>query len=216
MPKPNRKAVAQTGRSLGPRALKTRDRLMRATAELLGERSVLDISVVDIARKVGTSPATFYHYFKDVEEVALHLAEEAADEMPAIVALIDGPWEGRHGVDTARAIVEGFVAHWDAHHAVLQLRNLAADRGDRRFMKVRRDALRPVLDRLAERIIEAQNAGRVPKTMHPYVVAAALGSILERLAAHHRDLGYFGATRQDLVETCAYMLYQAVTGMAPS
>jgi len=196
--------------------MKTRERLMRATAELLGERSVLDISVVDIARKVGTSPATFYHYFKDVEEVALRLAEEAADETSEIVALIDGSWDGREGMETARAVVEAFVAHWDAHHAVLQLRNLAADRGDRRFMKVRRDALRPVLDRLAERIAEAQRAGRVPQAMHPYVAAAALGSILERLAAHHRDLGYFGATRQDLVETCAYMIYQAVTGRAPA
>ena len=44
--------TAQTGRPLGPRALKTRERLMDATAELLAERSVLDISVVDIARKI--------------------------------------------------------------------------------------------------------------------------------------------------------------------
>ena len=36
--------VAQTGRKLGPRAIRTRDRILDATAKLLDERSVLDIS----------------------------------------------------------------------------------------------------------------------------------------------------------------------------
>jgi AcrR family transcriptional regulator len=212
VPKVNRKPVAQTGRKLGPRALQTRDRLMEATAELLKERSVLDISVVDIARKVGTSPATFYHYFKDVEEVALNLAERAAGEMPAMIGLIDGSWKGKEGLERARSIVDAFIQHWDAHHAVLQLRNLAADRGDRRFMKVRRDAIGPVLDHLAGQITSAQEAGRVSADLHPYIAAAALGSILERLSAHYRDLSRFGATRDEFVETCARILYQTITG----
>ena len=185
---------------------------MEATAELLQQRSVLDISAAEIARKVGTSPATFYHYFKDVEEVALGLAGRAADEMPAVLELIDGSWRGKDGMARARAIVDRFITHWDTYHAVLQLRNLAADRGDRRFIRVRRRALGPLLDRLAERIAAAQKEGRVSAAMHPYVAAAALGSILERLSAYHRELEYFGATRDDLVETCALLLYQTVTG----
>lgn len=207
-----RKPVAQTGRPLGPRAIRTRERLMEATAELLAECSVLDISVVDIARKAQTSPATFYHYFKDVEEVALRLAEQAADEMPAVLQLIDGDWEGAAGLETARWIVDGFVDHWDKHHAVLQLRNLAADRGDRRFMRVRRETLRPVLDRFAQKIEAAQAAGRVASEIHPYVAAAAIASILERLAAHHRDLSTFNVSRDDLVESCARIVHQTVTG----
>ena len=42
--------------------------------------------------------------------------------------------------------------------------------------------------------------------------AAALASILERLAAYHKELEYFGVTRQQLVETCARILFQTVTG----
>ena len=115
----------------------------------------------------------------------------------------------------ARQVVEAFVRHWDVHRAVLQLRNLAADRGDKRFMKIRRDSLRPVLDAFASRITESQDDGRVPSNVHPYVAAAAIGSILERLSAHHRDLGHLGITRDDLVETCARIVYQTVTGRAP-
>ena len=67
--------VDQSGRALGPRAMSTRQRLLDATVELLDEQSVRDIAVVDIARKAGTSPATFYQYFKDVAEASLRLAE---------------------------------------------------------------------------------------------------------------------------------------------
>lgn len=206
------RAVDQSGRALGPRALHTRQRLLDATKELLRERSVRDVSVVDIARKASTSPATFYQYFKDASEATLRLAELAADEVPAVVELIDGSWRGQKGLETARAIAAAFVDHWDAHRAVLLVRNLAADEGDRRFQKVRRRALAPVVEHLASQIRAAQQQGRVPAEMHPAAAAAALAAILERLAAYHREIEYFGATRDDLVETCARILFQTVTG----
>jgi AcrR family transcriptional regulator len=210
-----RRPVAQTGRALGPRALATRRRIMAATAALLAERSVLDLPVVDIARRAGTSPATFYHYFKDVEDVALALAEVAAEEMPEVVARLAGPFDGRDGLDRARAVVERMFDHWDAHHTVLTLRNLASERGDRRFQRVRQEGIGPVLDALAARIREGQARGAVSQALHPYAAAAALGAILERMAAHHRDIGFFGVSRDDLRETCARILLQTLAGRAP-
>lgn len=212
-PARNRKRqVAQTGRTLGPRALKTRQRLLAATAQLLEERSVLDIAVVEIARKAETSPATFYHYFKDVDEAALALAEQAAEEMPALVDLIDASWKGAQGLETARSLVRAFMAHWSEHHAVLLIRNLSADKGDRRFQKVRRDALSPILDHLAARITEAQDGGRVSRDTHPFAAAAALASILESISAHAGELQRSDVTRDQLVETCARVLHQVITG----
>ena len=206
------RAVDQSGRRLGPRALHTRQRLLDATVALLNERSVRDISVVEIARKANTSPATFYQYFRDVGEATLRLAEQAAEEMPAVIELIDGSWRGQRGLDTARAIVAAFVDHWDAYRAVLLVRNLAADEGDRRFQKVRRQALSPVIEHLARKVEEAQEQGRIPAEIHSSAAAAAMASILERLAAYHREIEYFGVTRENLVETCARILFQTVTG----
>ena len=204
--------VDQSGRVLGPRALGTRQRLLAATAELLAERSVRDISVVEIARKANTSPATFYQYFKDVEETTLCLAEQAAEEVPSVVELIDASWRGQRGLETARSIVDAFVRHWDQHRAVLLVRNLAADEGDRRFQRVRRRALTPVIEHLAQRIQESQEAGRIAAEIHPHAAAAAMASILERLATYHKELEVFGVTRETLVETCARILYQTVVG----
>ena len=98
----------QSGRELGPRALRTRQRLLESTESLLGQQSLRDLSVVEIARKAETSPATFYQYFKDVSAVTLVLAEQAAEEMPSVVELIDGSWEGESGLETARAVVDAF------------------------------------------------------------------------------------------------------------
>jgi AcrR family transcriptional regulator len=206
------KAVDQSGRTLGPRAIQTRDRLLEATAELLTERSVRDISVVEIARKANTSPATFYQYFKDATEATLYLAAAAAEEMPALIGLIDGEWRGKEGLETARAVTRAFVDHWDAHRSVLLVRNLFADEGDRRFMKVRRHAISPVIEHLARRIEEGQAQGKVAREIHPAAAAAAMASVLERLAAHHREIEYFGASREQLIESTAWILFQTVTG----
>ena len=175
---------------------------------------MLDISVVEIARRAETSPATFYHYFKDVEEAALMLAEQAAEEMPALLARIDRDWKGAAGLATARGVVGAFMEHWDEHHAVLLVRNLSADKGDRRFQNVRRAALAPVLEHLAARIEESQREGSVSREMHPYAAAAALVSVLESISAHVHELERRDVTRDELIETCARVLHQVITGRA--
>ena len=92
------------------------------------------------------------------------------------------------------------------------VRNLEADKGDPRFQAARRDALSPVLNRLAAIIEEGQKAGRVAETIHPHVAAAAMMAILERLSAHHRDMRTFKASREDIIETCAQLIYQTLGG----
>lgn len=199
--------TAQGGRPLGPRALRTRSKLLEVTRELLAERPVRDVSVVEIARRAGTSPATFYQYFADVEEAVLELASDAAEEAPAILAPLGAEWSGPAGLESARVLVDAFVRHWDENHAALLFRNVAAEQGDRRFRKVRIRALRPLLDALARKI----EASRGRRGLHPVAAAAALASILERLAAYHEELEALGVSRADLVETCARILHQVVT-----
>jgi AcrR family transcriptional regulator len=207
-----RKTFDQSGRVVGPRGLQTRDQLLDALAALMAQRSVREIRVVDVARNVNTSPATFYQYFEDVDEAVLRLAERAQEKMPEILALMGRSWRGRRGFETALAIVEAFIRHWDAHHAVLRLSSLRSEEGDRRFLKLRRDTVTPILQAIAKLVEEGQRAGRVSKRMHPIAAAAALAAILERLAAYHRSLEGLGVTREHLVETSASILYQIVTG----
>jgi AcrR family transcriptional regulator len=204
--------VALDGRPLGKRGAATRRRLLDATAGLLESHGVRDLRVVDIARRVGSSPATFYQYFRDVEEAVLVLAEEVGEDLAPVGELLARPWKGEAGLETAREMVDAFLRYWDGHRAVLRTRNLAAQEGDRRFRDVRNRSLRPLTEGVAAKVAESQAHGRVGPGIAPIAAAAALVAMLERMAAFHTDLEPLGASREDVVETTARIIYQTVTG----
>ena len=204
--------VAIDGRRLGRRAQLTRRRLLDATSELLGTEGILDLTVVDIARNVGTSPATFYQYFQNVEEAVLALSAEVGDEVQPLAELVDGRWQGAKGLATARALVAGFLDYWDQHRAVLRTRNLAAQEGDTRFRQVRNEALSQITDRLAAKVAEFKATGKVPADINAYAAAGALVSMMERMGAYHYELEGRGVSRTAMVETIARIVHQTVTG----
>jgi AcrR family transcriptional regulator len=204
--------VAIDGRALGRRGALTRRRLLKSTAQLLETHGVRDLRVVDIAREVGTSPATFYQYFRDVEDAVLSLADAVGEDLAPIGELLVQPWSDTDGLGVARELVESFIEYWDAHRAILRTRNLAAQEGDRRFRDVRNEALRPLREGLAAKVAESQQLGRVPPELSPVAAASALAAMLERMAAFHSDLEAYGASRADVVETTARIVFQTVTG----
>lgn len=205
--------VALDGRPLGRRGAATRRRLLDATVALLASRGVRDLRVVDIAREVGTSPATFYQYFRDVEEAVLALAEEAGEDLGPLRELLVTSWDGPDGLAAARTFVQGFIEFWDGHRAVLRTRNLAAQEGDERFRAVRARSLRPVNEALRQKVERAQAEGRVAAALHPYVVASSLAALLERIAAFHGEIqSAADVSRDEVVETVARMVHQTVTG----
>jgi AcrR family transcriptional regulator len=206
--------LALDGRPLGKRGAATRRRLLRATARLLETHGIRDLRVVDIARAVETSPATFYQYFRDVEDAVLALAAEVGDEVVPLAELCDRPWDTADGLDAVRALVDGFVDYWDRHRAVLRTRNLAAQEGDARFREIRNRTLHAFTARLAAKIDDARAAGAVAPEISPPAAAAALVALIERMAAFHRDLEPMGVSRADLVETTARILHQTVVGHA--
>jgi len=204
--------VALDGRALGRRGAQTRRRLLDATAELLETHGIRDLRVVDIARTVGSSPATFYQYFRDVEHAVLALAEEVGDEIAPLVDRLETRWDADGGLDDARALVDGFVEYWDRHRAVLRTRNLAAQEGDERFRDVRHRTLRPFMVTLTAKITESREAGRVVGEMSPAAASAALVALIERMAAFHRELEQLDISRADVVETTARIIHQTVVG----
>jgi AcrR family transcriptional regulator len=201
-------SVAADGRALGRRGLRTRHRLLDATGALLEIGGVRDLRVVDIAREVGTSPATFYQYFRDAEDAVLALAEEVAEDLAPVARLIGEPWTGT----AAARMVEAFVTSWDEHRAILRTRNLAAQEGDQRFRAVRNASLLPITEALAGQVQASQAAGHVSPDVSPIAAASALVAMTERVAAFHREIEELGVSRDALIATTARMIDQTVTG----
>ena len=211
MTAPRQAIEDQSGRPLGERALAKRARILGATRALLAERSLRELRVADIARAVDASPATFYQYFADVEDVVLHLAAAANEDLCGLIEMFDGPWRGAQGRRRARAVVEFFMDYWDVHGPLLRVRNLAADEGDMRFMELRRAAMEPILGAMVSLMERCGVADRHP-LIAPGSAALAMSAILDRLAAYHTVVEYGGVTREDLVNTSAEILFRTLTG----
>lgn len=204
---PTSASVALDGRPLGRRGAHTRQRLLDATAQLLEDNGLRELRVVDIARAIDLSPATFYQYFGDVEAAVLALSASVGEETASLAGLLAEDWDGPDGLGFARRLVEDFITNWDEHRAVLRTRNLAAQEGDERFREVRNGSLRPLTEGIGEKVAQRTDSG-----LSPYAAAAAMVSMLERMAAFHADLESYGTSRADVVETTARILHRTATG----
>jgi AcrR family transcriptional regulator len=207
----NDEVLAADGRVIGSRAQATRRRLLDATAKLLEEQGVLELKVVDITREVGTSPATFYQYFADVDAAILALAEEAGEDEHPLLEHLDPGWAD-DGLGRARAFVDEYLDYWRDHRAVLRVRNLKAEEGDPAFRAVRSKANLRLIEGMSQMVRDGQRAGRLTDTLDPFATAAAMLAMIERLLAYQTELGRRGTSRHALRETLATILYQTLTG----
>jgi AcrR family transcriptional regulator len=156
------------GRVPGARGLSTRGRLLGCTLALLGDRSYRDLAVIDIARAAGSSPATFYQYFPDVESAVLVLAEHMADEHGRLAAIVRGAdWRGAGACPAAEALAAEFLAFWIDHQPILRVVDLASGEGDPRFRAIRTRLLNDVTNALAEAVDSMRGQPRGQRPSQP-------------------------------------------------
>ena len=199
----------------GRRGRATRRRLLDATAALLDSGTYRDLTVVDIAREAGTSPATFYQYFTDVEDAVHALALELLDQVASIQSQLAEDWSVADGLDRARAVVSDYLDFWDEHGAVLRIMLLRADEGDERFRQLRRDYNAPFMSAMAAKVRDAQSAGRVSSSLDPEATAGAMLAAMDRLPNYRQGFEKRGTSREALIETVAVLLAMTLIGGEP-
>jgi len=208
---------AADGRVPGRRGLATRQRLLECTHHMLGTTSYRDLKVVDIAREAGTSPATFYQYFPDVEEAVLVLAEDMARDGQQLASLVrDQPWRGRAGAATAASVVDGFMDFWERHRAVLRVVELATLEGDQRFRKIRTSMLHELTRALAEQVdLFAREARHPAHGEDSMATAGVLVAMLAHVAAHRFGFEFWGIRTESLRTNMANIVFWTVTAQKP-
>ena len=211
--------TATDGRLPGKRGQATRRRLLESTHDLIRATPWRSIKVIDIAKAAGTSPATFYQYFENVEQVILVLAEELVEGAGVLAELVEGDWSDPVGWETARRVVDGFMDYWDRNRAVFRVVELATEEGDLRFQGLRVRALNAVTVSLARVIplARADIAGRSggvggPAGSDPMAVAATLVSMLAHVAAHRYGYEFWGIRTASMSDVQARFVYWAITG----
>ncbi|MFF1722677.1 TetR family transcriptional regulator [Streptomyces sviceus] len=205
------------GRVAGRRGQATRQKLLDCLSEMLSSSPYRDVKVIDVARKAGTSPATFYQYFPDVEGAVLEVAEQMATEGGQLTQLLDGrSWVGKAGWQTAQELVDGFLEFWRKNDAILRVVDLGAAEGDKRFYKIRMKILNSVNNSLADAVAELQSKGRVDKDVNPAAVAGSLVAMLAAVASHQKGFQSWGVKQAELKPNLALLVHLGVTGKKPT
>lgn len=88
----------------GRRAVISREDLIAAALKLVGpHRSVSTLSLREIAREAGIAPNSFYRHFRDVDELAVALIEEAGAALREIIG------QARKRAVTGQSVVRGSI-----------------------------------------------------------------------------------------------------------
>jgi AcrR family transcriptional regulator len=170
-----------------------------------------DVTVIDVARMAGTSPATFYQYFSDIETAIIELAGDMVRDAAQLKELASaGTWSGKTGYANAEALVEGFLAFWPEHDAILRVVELAAAEGDKRFSRIRGRVLGPVASALAGAISSAKGDGS------PAATATALVTMLSAVAAARSGFEGVSVKPKDMRTSLAVLVCQGITGRKPT
>ncbi|MDT9682146.1 TetR family transcriptional regulator [Streptomyces sp. TRM76323] len=205
------------GRVAGRRGQATRQKLLDCLSEMLGSSPYRDVKVIDVARKAGTSPATFYQYFPDVEGAVLEIAEEMAKDGAGLSELVsDRSWVGKGAKQASEELVEGFLDFWRRHDAILRVVDLGAAEGDKRFYKIRMKILGSVTGSLTDAVKDLQAKGRVDKDVNPAAMAGALVTMLASVASHQKGFQTWGVKQAELRPNLALLVHLGITGKKPA
>jgi AcrR family transcriptional regulator len=203
--RPRKRPQNLYGQSMGRKGTQTRERLIRATVNLLEKRSLRDVSVSDIATLAGTSSSSFYIYFADVTAAALAAAEGVEQITPEIEAILGQTWTRSEGQAKAEALLDAYVNFASQHHAILRIRNLSADEGDKRFEEVRHRAVARIHELIESKISALDNG------LDPSAGASAVLALMERIAAIARLPLRRHHSRKSLIVAAAFLIANAMT-----
>jgi AcrR family transcriptional regulator len=201
---------AVDGRVPGRRGLATRQRLLECTVDLLASTPYRDLKVTDITRAAGTSPATFYQYFVDLETVLLAVAEQTAADGQQLVGLISGQqWKGAAGVASAERLVDGFIEFWRTHRPTLRVLDLLSTEGDKRFRHLRVVMLNGMTKALAAEIEAAQGSDC---EVDPMAMAGSLIGMLPQMAGHQGGFEAWDISFAHVRDAMIRLIYWGVNG----
>jgi AcrR family transcriptional regulator len=201
---------AVDGRVPGRRGLATLQRLLECTIDLLASTPYRDLKVTDITRAAGTSPATFYQYFVDLETVLLAVAEQTAADGQQLVGLISGQqWKGAAGVASAERLVDGFIEFWRTHRPTLRVLDLLSTEGDKRFRHLRVVMLNGMTKALAAEIEAVQGNDC---EVDPMAMAGSLIGMLPQMAGHQGGFEAWDISFAHVRDAMIRLIYWGVNG----
>lgn len=161
---------------LGPRAERTRRRLIDSASRLFAERGYLSTSVSEIAEDAGVSLATFYQYFSERNDIVKVLLGEVIDEM--LSHGVDR-WDVRTGRIGLRRVIAPYVEGYRRHRQFFELWQCVAHVDDR-MRGLYRDYHGWYQHRFSRYLTDGVELGLVRGDLDPAGMARAMTLMMER------------------------------------
>lgn len=167
---------------LGRKGKETRRALMTAARRLLDVVSPLGLSTALISKEAGTSPATFYVYFDNVEDILWALCADISEDTSRLFRSGDYLRTPERLEEDAFEFVCGYCEIWARHGPLLLYRNMESDRGNTRFNQLVLRIAVPILQGLTDRIVEVDpELSRGDANAEAVVIIAAIDRIAAAL-----------------------------------
>jgi TetR/AcrR family transcriptional regulator, fatty acid biosynthesis regulator len=181
-----RKSRAPAAAARGRRPSISREDLIAAAIGLVGpNRSVSNLSLREIAREAGIAPNSFYRHFRDTEELAIALIDEAGRALRKIIG------EARHRASAERSVVrssvETFMEQLGADGKFLQILLREGSTGSEAFKRAVERELRFFEDELCVDLIRLAKASGAP-IAEPALAAKAITRLVFAMGAVAMDL----------------------------
>lgn len=182
--------LRKNGQRLGRKGLETRTSLLDATRELLNEVTPLHLTASSIAKRAGSSTATFYMYFNDVADILWSLCAGITQDTVDLFANDSILRDPARLDDEAPAFIRSYAKIWRRHEALLLYRNLQADMGNPKFNALLTKTGLPILMGITDRIISARGADRITRrdaNAEAVVVVSAMDRLAGAVALYPTD-----------------------------
>ena len=185
-----------------------REDLIAAALALLGpHRSVSTLSLREVARAAQIAPNSFYRHFRDIDELAVALIDQAGSSLRTIIG------QARHRASPARSVVhssvETFIEQLRADDKLLHLLLREGSAGSDAFKQAVERQLRFFEEELCVDLIRLARAARAP--LHePALVSRAITRLVFAVGASAMDLPR--ENDPQLIEELSTMVRMIITG----
>ena len=166
---------------LGPQAEQTRRRLASAARALFREQSYVGTTVAEITQRAEVSLATFYQYFRDIDDVT---ALVVVDFIKASLASELDRWDACGGMPALRDFVDRFLRLYVANAELLELWE-TGKLVSPRLRLLYQDYYRVYRARLEECARVGVAAGLVRDDLDPALLADLMATLVERYCYEH-------------------------------
>lgn len=176
-----------------------RDDVLAAGVLEFVERGFASVSVTDIARRVGMTPAAVYYHFSTKEDVLLAIVGRTGD---AISALCSDPLETTEPEGAVIALIDRFLAWLEAHPADARLYYQSSQGATADVEALRREQRRHQVTALLKGPLKPAGASMSPTELRVVAIAVLVlfGEVTRLLSGGRPTKRHRDAVRAEAVD----------------